>query len=130
MDIVKVSGILMVEKDAAIPVVSGVFRTPHAEGENKVAQFDILDQGDVVGATDLGFVAVFARVDPENLVSVDLAMGPTFRVGEVPAFSPLFKIFAENERPFLSGKKGAGENRKSDKERNKFFHGMRVSVYG
>ena len=60
------------------------------KGEGEVAQLDVLDEGNVVGATNRGFVIVLPRIDAEDVVLLHLAMFPPLWVRGLPAFAPPF----------------------------------------
>ena len=128
VDIVEVRRILMVEEDAAVAMIASVLRAADAEGENEVTEFDILDESDVVGATNLGLVVVLPRVDAKDVVPVYFAMCPSIRVGQVPALEPVLEVFAKDEGKFafalVGGKWASGEGGDGDDERNDVLHGL------
>ena len=95
--VIKMLGILPVEKHAAIAVVAGVLRAAHTERQHKIGDCDPLDQCDVVRAANLGLVIALPPVDPENVVAANLAVRPAFLVGDLPAFASLFKILLKNK---------------------------------
>ena len=98
VDVVKVRGVLVVEEDTTVAMVAGVFGASNPKGKNKVTELHVLDEGDMEGTAHLWFVIVFARINPEDLVPLDIPVGPPLGVGGFPAFDALFKIFAEDER--------------------------------
>jgi hypothetical protein len=99
-------------------MIAGVLRASDAEGENEVTELDILDQSNVVGAANLGLVVVLPSVDAKDVVAVFLAMCPAIRVGHIPAFESVFKVFAKDEREFafilVGRKRGDGESSGND----------------
>lgn len=100
MDVVEMGRVLVVEEDTAVAMISGIFRTPDTEGEGEVAEIEVLDQGDVIRAANLGLVVVFSSVDSEDVVLLNLAVGPALLVGGFPAFETLFEVFTEDEWEF------------------------------
>ena len=132
MDVVEMGWVLMVEKDAAVAMVSGVLRTADAEGEDEVAQLDVLDQGDVVWAAHLGLVIVLAGIDSEDVVLLHLAMSPTFWICQIPTFESFFEVFAEDKREVgfgvFGGQRCEGKSRESQDERVCVFQEQKDSI--
>ena len=80
VDIIEVSGILVIKKHTTVSMVSCVFRATNSKGENKVTDFDSFDECDVMGASDLRFVSVRSRFDTKDMIGIDFSMDPTLWV--------------------------------------------------
>lgn len=131
MDVVEMGRVLVVEEDTAVAMVSSVFCTADTEGDDEVAELDVLDQSDVIRAANLGLIVVFSRVDSEDVVLLNLAVGPALLVGGFPAFETFFEVFTEDEWEFglgVIGKERGDRQRCECQEEGKFaFHGSKGS---
>ena len=97
MNVVKILWVLPVEEDAAVTMATGVLSTHYAEGEHEVSDFKILDQRDVVRATNLWSLVAATLINAEDLVAFDLTMGPAFLISGLPALTAFLKVFTENK---------------------------------
>jgi hypothetical protein len=99
--VVKMLGVLPVEKNATVAVSSGVLSAFHVECQHEVGNIHIFDESYVIGTADLWLVVTVASIDPKDVVAVDLSMGPAFFVRDLPSFVSLLEVLLEDEREFF-----------------------------
>jgi hypothetical protein len=97
VNVVKILWVLPVEEDAAVTMAARVLSAHYAEGEHEVGDLKILDQSDVVRATNLWSVVAAAPINAEDLVTFDFTMGPAFLISSLPALTAFLKVFTENK---------------------------------
>jgi len=99
--VVKMLGVLPVEKNATVAVSSGVLCAFHVERQHEVGNVNIFDESYVIGTADFWLVVTVASIDPKDVVAVDLSVGPAFFVRDLPSFVSLLEVLLEDEREFF-----------------------------
>jgi hypothetical protein len=97
MHIIKVLGVLVAEKDAAVAMIAGIVDTANSEGENELALLQFTYQRYVVGAADLGLVVANPLVLTKRMIPLMIHEIPSALVGGIPTLASVLKVFFENE---------------------------------
>lgn len=101
--VIKVLVILVIEKDAAVAVVSGVFGTADSEGDVKAAEMKVFDQRHMSGTAHRRLVVTLASRDRHGLVAIVINDFPGCRVEYLPTGESRLEVLFKHDFGLAGG---------------------------